>query len=189
MRLLHCWMKKAKRADKPGSVVDDHLSRLHVTVQFFARYPSAGRADPWRSYSRLLRKGLAKPPCCHDAGGLLHHRFSFSLTRHKTGSGSLLFCGANPSGCPAWPLASFLPYGARTFLTPATRAGRAIVWPASRRGIVPCDRRSCERTGLHPCSNSPGLARRPHRGLRLVRNSRRRLPAAFGPAPTLQLLW
>ena len=113
-------MKKAKRADKPGSVVDDHLSRLHVTVQFFARYPSAGRADPWRSYSRLLRKGLAKPPCCHDAGGLLHHRFSFSLTRHKTGSGSLLFCGANPSGRPAWPLTSFLPYGARTFLTPAT---------------------------------------------------------------------
>lgn len=155
-------MKKAKRADKPGSVVDDHLSRLHVTVQFFARYPSAGRADPWRSYSRLLRKGLAKPPCCHDAGGLLHHRFSFSLTRHKTGSGSLLFCGANPSGCPAWPLASFLPCGARTFLTPATRAGRAIVWPASRGGIVPCGRRSCERTGLHPCSNSPGLARRPH---------------------------
>ena len=155
-------MKKAKRADKPGSVVDDHLSRLHVTVQFFARYPSAGRADPWRSYSRLLRKGLAKPPCCHDAGGLLHHRFSFSLTRHKTSSGSLLFCGANPSGCPAWPLASFLPYGARTFLTPATRAGRAIVWPASRRGIVPCGRRSCERTGLHPCSNSPGLARRHH---------------------------
>ena len=117
--------------------MDDHLSRLHVTVQFFARYPSAGRADPWRSYSRLLRKGLAKPPCCHDAGGLLHHRFSFSLTRHKAGSGSLLFCGANPSGCPAWPLASFLPYGARTFLTPATRAGRAIVWPASRGGIVP----------------------------------------------------
>lgn len=155
-------MKKAKRADKPGSVVDDHLSRLHVTVQFFARYPSAGRADPWRSYSRLLRKGLAKPPCCHDAGGLLHHRFSFSLTRHKTSSGSLLFCGANPSGCPAWPLASFLPYGARTFLTPATRAGRAIVWPASRGGIVPCGRRSCERTGLRPCSNSPGLARRPH---------------------------
>ena len=143
-------IEKAKRADKPGSVVDDHLSRLHVTVQFFARYPSAGRADPWRSYSRLLRKGLAKPPCCHDAGGLLHHRFSFSLTRHKTSSGSLLFCGANPSGCPAWPLASFLPYGARTFLTPATRVGRAIVWPASRGGIVPCGRRSCERTGLHP---------------------------------------
>lgn len=99
--------------------MDDHLSCLHVTVQFLARYPSAGRAGPWRSYSRLLRKGLAKPPCCHDAGGLLHHRFSFSLTRTSAGSGSLLFCGANPSGRPAWPLTSFLPCGARTFLTPA----------------------------------------------------------------------
>ena len=111
--------KGVKRADKPGSVVDDHLSCLHVAVQFLARYPSAGRAGPWRSYSRLLRKGLAKPPCCHDAGGLLHHRFSFSLTRTSAGSGSLLFCGANPSGRPAWPLTSFLPCGARTFLTPA----------------------------------------------------------------------
>ncbi len=195
------WREVRRRADKPGSVVDDHLSRLHVAVQFLARYPNAGRAGPWRSYSRLLRKGLAKPPCCHDAGGLLHHRLhvavqflarypnagragpwrsysrllrkglakppcchdaggllhhrvSFSRTRTSAGSGSRLCCGANPSGRPAWPLTSFLPYGARTFLTPATRAGRAIVWPASRGGIVPCGRRSCERTGLHPCSNS-----------------------------------
>ena len=72
---------KAKRTDKPGSVVGDHLSCLHVTVQFHARYPNAGRAGPWRSYLRLLRMGFTKPPCCHDAGGLLHHRFSFSLTR------------------------------------------------------------------------------------------------------------
>ena len=112
-------VERRRRADKPGSVVDDHLSCLHVAVQFLARYPNAGRAGPWRSYSRLLRKGLAKPSCCHDAGGLLHHRFSFSLTRTSAGSGSLLFCGANPSGRPAWPLTSFLPCGARTFLTPA----------------------------------------------------------------------
>lgn len=116
--ILRC-VERRRRADKPGSVVDDHLSCLHVAVQFLARYPNAGRAGPWRSYSRLLRKGLAKPPCCHDAGGLLHHRFSFSLTRTSAGSGSLLFCGANPSGRPAWPLTSFLPCGARTFLTPA----------------------------------------------------------------------
>ena len=38
-----------------------------------------------------------------------------------------------PSGRPAWPLASFLPCGARTFLTPiACAMGRAIVWPASQ---------------------------------------------------------
>ena len=48
-------------------------------MQLLARYPNAGRAGPSRSYLRLLRMGLAKPPCCHDAGGLLHHRFSFSL--------------------------------------------------------------------------------------------------------------
>ena len=71
--------KKAKRADKPGSVAGDHLSCLHVTVQFHARYPNADRAGPSRSYLRLLRMGFTKPPCCHDAGGLLHHRFSFSL--------------------------------------------------------------------------------------------------------------
>ena len=67
------------------------------------------------SYLRLLRKGLAKPPCCHDAGGLLHHRFSFSLTclrRQRESS----FLRRFPSGHPAWPLASFLPCGARTFL-------------------------------------------------------------------------
>ena len=111
-------MKKAKRADKPGSVVDDHLSRLHVTVQFFARYPSAGRADPWRSYSRLLRKGLAKPPCCHDAGGLLHHRFSFSLyaLRRRWESS---FLRRFPSDHSARPLAGIPPSGARTFLTRA----------------------------------------------------------------------
>ncbi len=62
---------------------------------------------------------------------------SSRLPRGLVARSSGPLCGANPSGCPAWPLASFLPYGARTFLTPATRAGRAIVWPASRGGIVP----------------------------------------------------
>ena len=80
-----------------------------------ARNPSAVRATPWRSYLRLLRKGLAKPSCCHDAGSLLHHRFSFSLTR-RGGQRESSFLRRFPSGHPAWPLASFLPYGARTFL-------------------------------------------------------------------------
>ena len=33
-------------ADKPGSVVNGHLSCLHVTVQLHARYPNADRAGP-----------------------------------------------------------------------------------------------------------------------------------------------
>ena len=66
------------------------------------------RATPWRSYLRLLRKGLAKPSCCHDDGGLLHHRFSFSLTR-RGGQRESSFLRRFPSGYPAWPLASILP--------------------------------------------------------------------------------
>lgn len=126
--------EEAKRADKPGSVVGDHLSCLHVTVQFHARYPNAGRAGPWRSYLRLLRMGFTKPPCCHDAGGLLHHRFSFSLTR-LSGQRESSFLRHFPSGRPAWPLASILPCGARTFLT-CEHAARAIAWPALRGSIV-----------------------------------------------------
>ena len=40
-----------------------------------------------------------------------------------------------PSGRPAWPLASILPCGARTFLT-CEHAARAIAWPALRWSIV-----------------------------------------------------
>ena len=42
--------------------------------------------------------------------------------------GSLLFCGTDPSGRPAQPLAGILPCGARTFLAPLR--GYATVWPA-----------------------------------------------------------
>ena len=34
------------QAYKPGSVVNGHLSCLHVTVQLHARYPNADRAGP-----------------------------------------------------------------------------------------------------------------------------------------------
>ena len=78
-----------------------------------ARNPSARKGTVSRSYLRLLQMGFTKPRRCRRAGALLPHRFSFSLKR-----GSLLFCGTNPSGRPAQPLAGILPFGARTFLTP-----------------------------------------------------------------------
>ena len=78
-----------------------------------ARNPSARKGTVSRSYLRLLQMGFTKPRRCRRAGALLPHRFSFSLKR-----GSLLFCGTNPSGHPAQPLAGILPFGARTFLTP-----------------------------------------------------------------------
>lgn len=62
--------------------------------------------------------GLAKPPCCHGAGGLLHHRFSFSLyaLRRRWESS---FLRRFPSDHSARPLAGIPPSGARTFLTRA----------------------------------------------------------------------
>ena len=38
--------QSAEWACKPGSVVNGHLSCLHVTVQLHARYPNADRAGP-----------------------------------------------------------------------------------------------------------------------------------------------
>ena len=62
--------------------------------------------------------GLAKPPCYHDAGGLLHHRFNFSLyaLRRRWESS---FLRRFPSDHSARPLAGIPPSGARTFLTRA----------------------------------------------------------------------
>lgn len=65
-----------------------------VAAWLLARYPGASRAGPSRPYLRLLRMGFTKPPRCRDAGGLLHHRFSFSLyAPSQYAGGSLLFCG------------------------------------------------------------------------------------------------
>ena len=125
----------AKWADKPGSVDGRPFIYSWRHHQALARYPSAVRATPWRSYMRLLRRGLAKPPCCHDAGGLLHHRFSFSLTR-RGGQRESSFLRRFPSGHPARPLTCLLPCGARTFLIPTrSNAGphrSAVAWPTSR---------------------------------------------------------
>lgn len=81
-----------------------------------------GRAAVWHSYLRLLQMGFTKPRRCRRAGALLPHRFSFSPVSRMlriaacSEQGSLLFCGTDPSGRPAQPLAGILPLGARTFL-------------------------------------------------------------------------
>jgi len=72
--------------------LDDHLSGTTVADGLKRAYPSVGRASLSRSYLPLLRVGFAKPPCCHDAGALLPHRFSFSPAELPP-QGSLLFCG------------------------------------------------------------------------------------------------
>lgn len=100
-------------ACKPDSVEDDHLSGTGIAPGLMRAYPSDDRAGLDRSYSPLLRVGFAKPPCHHDAGALLPHRFSFSAAEATESS----FLWHFPSGRPALPLAGTLPCGVRTFLT------------------------------------------------------------------------
>ena len=65
----------------------------------------------------LLRWGLPsrRSPC--DAGGLLHHRFTLACEPvRRPRPSAVCFLLHFPSGRPAWPLASIVPYGVRTFL-------------------------------------------------------------------------
>src|SRR5882672_2442200 len=61
------WREK-ESADKPGSVVDNHSSGMHVAVHFKRPTRESMRAAPWTlagpqlSYLVLLRAGFAMPP-------------------------------------------------------------------------------------------------------------------------------
>ncbi len=116
--------QKGERACKPGSVLGRPFISNASRPAPLARNPSARRATVWRSYLRLLQMGFTKPRRCRRAGALLPHRFSFSPVSRMlriaacSEQGSLLFCGTDPSGRPAQPLAGILPCGARTFLAP-----------------------------------------------------------------------
>ena len=61
------------------------------------------------------------------AGGLLHHRFTLAQRKHKASVTHCTSLWHLPSGSPAWPLASTVPYGARTFL----RAKDEAIHPAT----------------------------------------------------------
>ncbi len=66
-------------------------------------------------------------PVARDAGGLLPHRFTLACAR--IGPSAVCSLLHFPSGFPAWPLASILPCGVRTFLGSA----RAAVARRARR--------------------------------------------------------
>ena len=117
-------LKNASESISRVLSLDDHLSRTRVTARLKHATRMHGRAAVWHSYLRLLQMGFSKPRCCQRAGALLPHRFSFSPVSRMlriaacSEQGSLLFCGTDPSGRPAQPLAGILPCGARTFLAP-----------------------------------------------------------------------
>ncbi len=57
-------------------------------------YPKGQRATSTPSYSALLPMGFTQPPHLCEAGGLLHHRFSFASSEASAKEDSrFLFCG------------------------------------------------------------------------------------------------
>ena len=158
-------VERRRRADKPGSVVDDHLSCLHVAVQFLARYPSAGRAGPWRSLFALAPEGACQAAVLPRRWWSLTPPFQLFSHPHECGQREVFFfCGANPSGRPAWPLTSFLPCGARTFphaggFPPVARSSGPLreevlyheTRPPVRRSRISC----CHRSGATACLAAP----------------------------------
>ena len=120
--------------------------------------------------------GFTKPPRCRDAGGLLHHRFSFSLYAEPRRWESS-FLRHFPSGRPAWPLASMLPCGARTFLT---RAQSVLARPSGplRREIV-------AQSGPHRLMPGAPAA---HRAVSREASHRRRTALWAAGAPGISLV-
>ena len=133
--------------------------------------------------------GLAKPPCCHDAGGLLHHRFSFSLyaLRRRWESS---FLRRFPSDHSARPLAGIPPSGARTSSRVLQAAHRATVWPTQQcKSLAHRCRRQWHNTSVRhdkprttPCSTI-GLSMGNVSVETRPRSAPLRLLGAFPPPP------
>jgi len=88
----------------------------------------------------LLPVGFARPPHHCDAGALLPHLFTLATPLRGE---AVYFLLHFPSGHPAWPLASTVLYGVRTFLIPpqrdaTARQTRTIVIISLKSGRVGC---------------------------------------------------
>ena len=113
----------------PGS---DHSSRPTIArgLERPTRSHCAGSATPvWSCFEW----GLPCPRCHHRGGALLPHRFTLTCTRQ-----AVCFLWHFPAGRPDWPLASTLPYEARTFLPRHLRgASDHLGLSRTSAGVVP----------------------------------------------------
>ena len=107
----------AKRACKPGSVVDDHLSRGRVATDLLSRATRA-RIGPIHGAPICSCSGWGLPS--HPVAEVLVVSYTtvsaFPLT--LAGQWESSFLRHFPSNRSARPLAGILPCGARTFLIP-----------------------------------------------------------------------
>ena len=109
---------------------------LKTTIYLGRQSPGASSTQP----ERTGEQPYGVPICACSGWGLPSHAVTRMLVRSYrtvsafphgiTSRGSFLFCGTNPSGCPAQPLAGILPAGARTFLVAHART--AVARPAPR---------------------------------------------------------
>ena len=130
-----CLVKReGERACRPDSVRraearrDDHSSGRPVARPLEPSTRMLGRAVLWRPEAPRMPIrccsgwGLACRSCRHDRGELLPRRFTLAVGSRRTGrrlGGMLsvpLSVALGLSACCAWPLASTLPCGVRTFL-------------------------------------------------------------------------
>jgi hypothetical protein len=136
--------KCVKRTCKPNSVPplvregEDHSSAGRVTapVKQPTRTLERTRASPLRPYLVLLRRGFAVPSTL-ACDAVRSYRTVSPLPRSEERL-AVCFLLHFPSRFRAWPLASLLPVGVRTFLDPAS--GTAILRSSphgdSNRGAV-----------------------------------------------------
>ncbi len=74
---------------------------------------------PARPYSSLLQKGFTSPPVTRLSRVGSYPTFSPLPPRPERRGLAVSFLWHCPSGCPGWSLSTFLPCGARTFLSRA----------------------------------------------------------------------
>lgn len=122
------------RGSRPVSRI---LSRMaihlgHRLLGGASSYPAPGRAASSRGLFALHRAGFGKPPCRHDAGGLLPHLFTLATPAScESRVRRCVFCATFRRLSPPGIYPSALPCGVRTFLEPrerlaATRPAHAV---------------------------------------------------------------
>ncbi len=115
--------RNTKRAYKPGSVEDDHLSWRTRCRAALRTLPGRGPGRPITPLFALAPDGVYQAAASPRRWWSLTPPFQlFPLHAESARRWESSFLRHFPSGRPAWPLASILPCGARTFLTRTHRA-------------------------------------------------------------------
>ena len=133
--LSHLSIKNRGQVYKPGSVLDDHLSRRHIAMPL-KRSTSRAAAGSCHicPISTLLRMGFTRPPCLQGAGELLPHHFNLTTALPVSAE---CFCCTFPMVTHAGRYPASLPCGARTFLvTPHQHSGETrdrLAYPRNLR--------------------------------------------------------